>query len=193
MAGVLNFALALLELVLALIVLRHLGRFGRQFPWLAALMVFFFLRSADRFYVAVAGNEPPAFSALVDAPALVLLVLLLFGVDRTVHGLEVMADNAALRESEYERALSDYRRLMRHRIANPLAAVRAGIQSLDDLGQLSEEEKHAVIEAIHEAVLRLQRVSLDPSPLSREERQLEGRPRLGSRLEPAPQSTLRRR
>lgn len=178
MAAILNFTIALLELVLALIVLRHLGRFGREFPWLAALMAFFFLRSADRFYVAIAGNEPPGFSVLVDAPAIVLLALLLFGIERTVRSLEAMEDNAALREAEYQRALSDYRRLMRHRIANPLAAVRGGIQLLKDLGHLSEEDQRNVVDTLHEAALRLESVSLDPSPLSSEERRLEARPRL---------------
>jgi signal transduction histidine kinase len=178
MADLLNFAIALLELVLALIVLRHLGRFGREFPWLAALMAFFFVRSADRFFVAIAGNEPPGFSILVDAPAIVLLALLLFGVERTVRGLEAMEDNAAFREAEYERALSDYRRLMRHRIANPLAVVRGGIQSLRDLDRLSEDEQREIIETLHEAALRLESVSLDPGPLGREEKRLEGRPRL---------------
>jgi signal transduction histidine kinase len=178
MADFLNFAIALLELVLAIMVLRHLGRFGRVFPWLAALMAFFFLRSADRFYVAIAGNEPPGFSVLVDTPAIVLLVLLLLGIERTVRTLEAMEDNAALREAEYERALSDYRRLMRHRIANPLAVVRVGIQSLKDLGHLSEDDQREVIESLHEAALRLECVSVDPSPLSSEERLLEGRPRL---------------
>lgn len=66
MADVLNFLLASLEAGLALVVLRHLARFGRAFPWLAALMAFFFLRAADRFYVALAGDEPLAFSLLVD-------------------------------------------------------------------------------------------------------------------------------
>jgi signal transduction histidine kinase len=178
MAASLNFAIAVLELVLALIVLRHLGRFGREFPWLVALMAFFFLRSADRFFVAIAGDEPPAFSVLVDAPAIVLLALLLLGIERTVRSLEAMEDSAALRGAEYERALSDYRRLMRHRIANPLAAVRGGVHLLKDLGRLSEDDRRDVIDTLHEAVLRLENVSLDPSPISREERQLEARPRL---------------
>jgi signal transduction histidine kinase len=173
----LNFLLGSLEAVLALVVLRHLARFGRAFPWLAALMAFFFLRAANRFYVAFAGDEPLAFSLLVDGPAVVLLLLLLFGIERMIRGLQAVEDEAAVREAEYERALVDYRRLMRHRIANPLAAVRGGIQSLKDLPDLSNEERTILVDSAQEAVRRLEHVALNPKPLSREEGALEGRPR----------------
>ena len=179
MAEWLNFLLATLETGLALIVLRHLGRFGRTFPWLAALMAFFFLRAADRFYVAFAGTETIAFSALVDGLAVMILLLLLFGLQRMVRGLEAVQNEAVMREEEYQRALVDYRRLMRHRIANPLAAVRAGIQLLKDLRNLPHEEQGQMIDEVYAAVLRLENVALNPAPLSREEASLEGRPRIG--------------
>jgi signal transduction histidine kinase len=179
MADVLNFLLASLEIGLAVIVLRHLGRFGRAFPWLAALMAFFFLRAADRFYVALADNEPLVFSVLIDGLAVVLLSLLLYGIQKMVRGLQAVEDEAAFRETEYERALADYRRLMRHRVANPLAAVRGGIQSLRELRNLGGEEQQALLDEVYEATRRLENVALDPKPLSREEEPLEGRPRIG--------------
>lgn len=179
MASVLNFMLATLETGLALIVLRHLGRFGRAFPWLAALMAFFFLRAADRFYVAFAGDEPLALSVLVDGLAVVLLGLLLLGIHKMIRGLQAVEDEAALKEREYERALTDYRRLMRHRVANPLAALRGGIQSLRELPNLGREEQQTLIENIYEATRRLENVALDPRPLSGEEKPLDGRPQIG--------------
>lgn len=107
MADVLNFLLASLEAGLALVVLRHLARFGRAFPWLAALMAFFFLRAADRFYVALAGDEPLAFSLLVDGLAVVLLALLLFGIERMIRRAdereELVALNAACSWGRRER------------------------------------------------------------------------------------------
>jgi signal transduction histidine kinase len=178
MSQVLNFVLASLEAGLALVVLRHLGRFGRAFPWLAALMAFFFLRSADRFYVAFAGNEPLAFSVLVDGLAVVLLSLLLFGVERMVQGLQAVEDEAALRESEYDRALADYRRLMRHRIANPLTALRGGIQLLAELPNLRHEDRDQVLESVRAATEKLERVALDPDPVGAEEASLDARPRI---------------
>ena len=184
MAEWLNFLLATLEAGLALIVLRHLGRFGRAFPWLAALMAFFFLRAADRFYVAFAGKETIAFSALVDGLAVVILLLLLFGLQRMIRGLEAVQNEAALREEEYQRALVDYRRLMRHRIANPLAAVRGGIQCLKELRNLPREEQMRLIDVAYAAVLRLESVALNPRPLSEDEAPLEGRPRIAATSAP---------
>ena len=180
MAELLNFVVATLELGLALVVLRHLARFGRAFPWLAALMAFFFLRAADRFYVALVGEEPLAFAALIDGLAIVLLVLLLIGIRKMIRGLEAAQNEASHKEAEYERALIDYRRLMRHRIANPLAAVRGGLQSIRDLPELSREDRESLLESVDEAVERLEHVALNPQPLSREERPLDGRPRLGA-------------
>lgn len=178
MAQVLNFVLASLEAGLALVVLRHLGRFGRAFPWLAALMAFFFLRSADRFYVAFAGEEPLAFSVLVDGLAVVLLSLLLFGIERMVQGLQAVEDEAALRETEYNRALADYRRLMRHRIANPLAALRGGIQLLGEQPNLRREDRDQVLESVRAAAEKLERVALSPDPVGAEEASLDARPRI---------------
>jgi signal transduction histidine kinase len=183
MAEILNFTVASVEAGLALVVLRHLARFGRAFPWLAALMAFFLLRAADRFYVAFMGDEPLALSLLVDGLAVLLLTLLIFGIRRMVRGLQAVENEAAIKEAEYERALVDYRRLMRHRIANPLTALRGGIQSLRDLTDLSEEDRASRVTAGYEAVERLEHVALNPSPLSREEAFLEGRPRLTRRTQ----------
>jgi signal transduction histidine kinase len=177
MAEVLSFTLASLEAVLALVVLRHLARFGRAFPWLGALMAFFLVRAADRYYVAFRGDEPLAFSLLVDGLAVLLLTLLIFGIRRMVRGLLAVENEAAIKEAEYERALVDYRRLMRHRIANPLTALRGGIQSLRDL-HLSREDQAILVDSVLEAVGRLEHVALNPSPLGKEEAALEGRPRL---------------
>ena len=179
MVDLLNFAVATLEAGLALVVLRHLARFGRAFPWLAALMAFFFLRAADRFYVALAGDEPLAFAVLVDGLAIVLLVLLLVGIRKMIRGLESVQNEASYKEAEYERALIDYRRLMRHRIANPLAAVRGGLQVVRELPDLSRADRESLLESVDEAVERLEHVALNPQPLSNEERRLDGRPRLG--------------
>ena len=179
MADVLSVTLASLEAVLALVVLRHLARFGRAFPWLSALMAFFLVRAADRYYVAFMGDEPLAFSLLVDGLAVLLLTLLIFGFRRMVRGLLAVENEAAIKEAEYERALVDYRRLMRHRIANPLTALRGSIQSLKDLPDLSREEQAVLVNSVHEAVERLEHVALNPSALSKEEASLEGRPQLG--------------
>jgi signal transduction histidine kinase len=174
----LNFVLGALEAGLAIVVLRHIRHFGRAFPWLAALMVFFLLRAADRFFVAFAGDEPVAFSVIIDVLAIAMLVLLLVGMERMIHGLQSVQDQAAMREAEYRRALRDYRRLIRHRIANPLAVVRGGVQTVLDLPDLAPEERERILRDVAEAGERLERVALRPEPVSREESSLEGRARL---------------
>lgn len=179
----LNLVVGTLEVVLAFVVLRHLGRYGRAFPWLVALIAFFLVRAADRFYVAFAGEEPFAFGALVDGTAVVLLVLLVIGIRKMVGGLEAVQDEAASREAEYERALLDYRRLMRHRIANPLAAIRGSVESMRELPDLTSEDRARLLDSADEAAARLEHIALNPRPLGSEERRLDGRPRLGEGCE----------
>jgi signal transduction histidine kinase len=95
-----------------------------------------------------------------------------------IRGLQAVEDEASLKEREYERALTDYRRLMRHRVANPLAALRGGVQSLRELPNLGHEEQQTLLENVYEATRRLENVAFDPSPLSGEEKPFGGRPQL---------------
>jgi len=120
-------------------------------------------------------------AALVNALVVGVLVLLLFWIRRMIRALRSAVDDAVLRRAEYERALADYRHLMRHRIANPLTAVRGGLQSLRELPDLSRDERQQLLETVQDAARRLERVALDPAPRSTEEQQLEARPRLRRR------------
>jgi hypothetical protein len=85
----LNLAIGCLEFVLAVVVVRHVWRFRRGFPWLIALTAFFLLRGVDRVLVAFAEKEPAVLGVLVDALVLLILVLLVFAMERLVHGLEL--------------------------------------------------------------------------------------------------------
>jgi signal transduction histidine kinase len=106
-----------------------------------------------------------------------VLALLVVGLERTVRGLRYAGDTAAARANEYERALRDYRRLARHRIANPLAVVRGGAATLREL-ELDEAQRAEIVRAIEEAALELERVALHPEPERPEERGLRPRPEL---------------
>jgi signal transduction histidine kinase len=171
----LNVAVGVLQLGLAAVVLRHLARFGRAFPWLAALMAFFALRGADRLYVAFADEEPIALTIALDIVVLVVLALLIWGIESTVRGLRATVEDAERSTVEYERALADYRLLARHRLANPLAAIRGGIQTLreTDVEPATRGQLLAMIDA---EAQRLERIALDPEPLAPEERSLRPRP-----------------
>ncbi len=175
----LSLAVGALELALALTLLRELGRFGGAFPWLAALMMFFALRGVDRIYTAVVGDESQALAFLVDGVLILVLLLLLVGVDRTVRGLKLAQDEARYREEEYARALADYRVLARHRLANPITAIRGGVATLRQL-PLGPDEREAMLDAIEREAERLEHIALDPRDVAPEERSLRPRPELRS-------------
>jgi signal transduction histidine kinase len=157
------------------VVVRELGRYARTFPWLVALTAFFALRGAMRIYAAFEGSVPEALAVSVDAILIGVLVLLVAGLDQTARGLRLAEDEALYREEEYARALADYRRLARHRLANPLTAIRIGIAALRSL-DLDAAQRKSVLQRLERESKRLEELTLDPQPLSAEERGLKPRP-----------------
>jgi len=175
-ANWINIAIGILQVVFALVVVRHIARFGRAFPWLMVLMAFFFVRGADRIYSGFTESE--RLGIAVDLVALACVVLLIFGIDKTVRALRASQDEAKLRSEEYERALADYRRLARHRLANPITAIRGSISTLRDIPDLDEETRRELLEAVDSQAQRLEQVALDPEVTSDEERTLRPTPDL---------------
>ncbi len=175
-ADLVNLVLGGLEVVLALIVLRDIGRFGLTFPWLAALMLFFLVRGIERIYTGVSDSE--RFGIMADVLILLVVVLLIFGLDKTVTALRAARDEAELRRSEYDRALVDYRRLARHRLANPITAIRGSVTTLRELRDLDEATRDALLRAVDEEAARLETIALEPEVGSAEERGLDPRPRV---------------
>lgn len=175
----LDVGIGTLELVLAAYVLARLWRFRRGFPWLIAPSGFFFLRGADRIAKGLFGDAPSVLGYLIDPLILAVLVLLLFSIDRIVSGLAEAEDAAELREREYARALIDYRRLARHRLATPVTAILGAARYLYELDPQDEDVRAELVEMIGEAAARLERVSLDPhSELEADERSLRPAPSL---------------
>jgi signal transduction histidine kinase len=175
-SNVLAYSVGALQLLLALIVARRLGRLGGAFPWLGALTTFFALRGLTRLAETSAGGRVEKLAVPVDALLVLALILLIAGLDRTIRGLMLAEDAARYREVEYERALSDYRRLARHRLANPLTAVRGGIAALQSLNGLDERKRAELLEMVAREVARLEAVTLEPVVKSPEERRLRPRP-----------------
>jgi signal transduction histidine kinase len=186
-ADILDLVIGALELGLALIVLGRLWRFRRGFPWLIALIAFFLLRGADRLSVGMRSHESTELGYLLDALELAALLLLVLGIEQIARTLERALHRATVREHEYERAIHDYRRLVRHRIANPLTAILGSVRTLQEIPELRSIERSELLDAIDLAAHRLQSVTLEPdTPLGPEERDLRPQPRLSSnaRLEP---------
>jgi signal transduction histidine kinase len=178
-ARALDIGIGTLELALAGYVLGRLWRFRRGFPWLIAPSGFFLLRGVDRIGVGLFGDMPRIFGRLLDPLILGVLVLLLFSIDRIVSGLAAAEGAAELREREYARALLDYRRLARHRLATPVTAIAGGARFLLELDPQDKKLRAELVEMIEEAAARLERVSLDPrTELEADERSLRPTPSL---------------
>jgi signal transduction histidine kinase len=174
-SAVLSLVLGLFQLVLVVVAVRQLGRYARAFPWLIALTAFFALRGAMRIYAAFGGSVPEAVALPVDVLLIAVLALLIIGLDRTARGLRLAENEALYREEEYARALADYRRLARHRLATPLTVLRSGTTALRSL-DLDPRQRDEVLDALEQASRKLEQVALEPEPSSPEERTLEPRP-----------------
>jgi signal transduction histidine kinase len=170
----LNIVIGVLEVLLAAVVVRHIARFGRAFPWLMVLMAFFFVRGIDRIYAGI--SESDRLGWAVDVVALTCVVLLIVGIDKTVRALRASQDEAALRSEEYARALADYRRLARHRLANPLTAIKGSLATLRDMPELDPATQRELLAAAEEQAQRLEEVALDPEIAAAEERGLRPTP-----------------
>ena len=103
---------------------------------------------------------------------------------RRADSLRAQAARARHCAEEYERALSDYTQLMRHRIANPLTAIRGSAQTLRDLPSLDDDTRTRLLEIIVEMAERIEQVSLEPRSVSVEERCLDAVPRVSYRWIP---------
>ena len=171
------YAVGILQVALALAIGRRLGRLGREFPWLGVLTVFFALRGVTRLAETAAGRRVDSLAEPVDALLVVALVLLIVGFDRTIRGLLLAQDAARYREQEYARALADYRRLARHRLANPLTAIRGGVSALRTL-PLDDDGRDELLAMIEREALRLENVALEPTTRAPEESTLHPQPRV---------------
>jgi signal transduction histidine kinase len=177
-AGVVGLTLGLLELALAVVALRHLFRYGRRFPWLALLGLFFVARGADRIYAVFASGEDVGVLLALDALAVAVLLLLLARLDVTVRGLQRAEEEADWNRSEYERALRDYRSLVRHRLANPLTVLRGGIETLAARdAELASTAREELVDVLRSELERLEATALEPSPIAPEEAELRPVPR----------------
>lgn len=78
--------------------------------------------------------------------------------------------------AEYRRAHTAYDQLLRHRIANPLAVVDGGIETLLALEDLDPATRRELLLAMRGASQQLRATSTDPAPRGVEELVLDARP-----------------
>jgi signal transduction histidine kinase len=178
MADWVNLVAGVTQIAIAIAVLFELTRLRRGFPWVAILLIAFFVADG-----LVAINRPDSLlgsSATLDAVLtiidMVVLIGLLVFVRRLVRGALQTVEEAKLRAHEYERARRDYARLLRHRIANPLMTIGGAARTLR-AKRGDEAKREQLLESIIEASTSLERISLEPRPKSAEEIDLEPAPK----------------
>ena len=110
--------------MLAAVAAYHSRRLRWASPWPLALAAFFLIRAVERGGYASFGDEPAELGFATDVLVGVVLLLLLVGHRRFVRRVGESHELARLREAEYQRALLHYRTLVRHRLANPITAIR---------------------------------------------------------------------
>jgi signal transduction histidine kinase len=96
-------------------------------------------------------------------------------VEPEIRALERWTTAAELREQEYRRALVDYRRLIRHRLANPTTTIIGAKYALNDL-PTEPQTGRELLEIIQREAMRLESIGLDPHQLAPEEHGLHPEP-----------------
>ena len=172
-----TIAAAVLECGIAALLLRRARVAHGDFPWLAPLAALFVVRAATRFAEA-GGLRAGGAAAAADLVTIVLVLVVALTVLRNLGGVSSAVRDAESRRVEYERALLDYRTLVRHRLATPLTAIRGSAITLRDLPSLTADQMHELVQAIEEAASHLEQVALDPNTRAPEEHGLEPRPHL---------------
>lgn len=174
----LELALGVLYLGLVLAIARRARQLARAFPWLIVLTAFFALRSLERFLVVL--DIPMSIMPMLLHTASVLaLLLLVVGTHRLADALRDSQEHAEHTGREYERALRDYTQLMRHRLANPLMAIRGGITTLQET-ELDEQARQQLLDMVNEQAKQLELVALHPEPVGDEEHELDAVARVES-------------
>ena len=132
-------------------------------------------RAFDRLVVTAAGVDAAPVLLVLEVVVLLVLVSLVVGATKIGRALERRIDEAEHAQNEYGRALLDYTQLVRHRIANPLTAVKGGIQTLLAI-DLAEPVRRNLLESMLVSATELERVALHPKRVSAEERDLRPTP-----------------
>ncbi|MBC7461955.1 MAG: hypothetical protein H7287_11385 [Thermoleophilia bacterium] len=86
-------------------------------------------------------------------------------VSRELELLRTQTDRARRSAERYDAALSDYERLMRHRIANPLTVISGVATTLRDGPRVDLQQQQQLLDALMEQARVLEQVALEPFPL----------------------------
>lgn len=145
-------------------------------------IAFCLLRSGELVATIAWSPDSPVVHALRVA-GLVALGWLLVSLTSLVRVQVRERARAREAQGEYDRARHDYQQLVRHRIANPLAAVIGGLETLAAI-DLDPRCREVLLRSTLEQAQRLGSIMLDPSRLGDEEHDLRPVPRIRPDTEP---------
>lgn len=174
--------LGLLNGTVAAIILLRGRSSGRMAIPLMVLASFFTIRAFARMSAAFDVDDSSVVSVGVGQALDVLLVAALVGIlvtiERVMRGVAAVEDAARYRKEEYERANRHYTQVVRHRMMNPIAAIRGAALTLRDRPEITDPTRGQLLDAIIDGCGELEQVSLVPERRDELERDLDAVPRI---------------
>jgi signal transduction histidine kinase len=159
----------------------------RARPLAAPLLVlagFFVLRGMTRLATALGYTDSRIaqldLGQLLDVLLIVALVAIMLTIERVLRGVADVEDSARMRADEYARAKRHYTQVVRHRMMNPIAAIRGSALTLRDAPRLEDSTRVELLDAIVGGCDQLEHVSLVPERRDELERDLDAVPRVST-------------
>jgi signal transduction histidine kinase len=176
-----DLLLAALNLTVAVyVVVRSRSWLGRPSLPVLALGTYFLLRSVSRLIDVldpVATRRNLALDVGLDLMLATSLVVVLFTIEAVLRGLAAREDAARYRAAEYARARRHYTQVVRHRMMNPIQAIKGGAQTLQRTGHpVDPGVRDQLLQVIVDAASELETVSLVPERRDELERDLDAVP-----------------
>jgi signal transduction histidine kinase len=165
-----GLAAAVLNLAVAVFIAIEANRRRMGFARLVLVLVLFFVaRAVERLTEPEAPwGYSDALDLVIDVALIILLVALVINARQFV-----LASRSA---DEYTRAMHHYEQVVRHRMMNPLTAIRGGAQTLLADERLERDVQQSVLTTILEASKTLEEISLRPERRGSEEHELDALP-----------------
>lgn len=181
---VIDLILGLLNGTVAGYIIVRSRRSGRMGVPMLVLAVFFSIRSLSRLSAAFNFDRTDianiGFGQALDVLLVASLVGILVTIERVLRGVAAVEDAARYRQEEYERAKRHYTQVVRHRMMNPIAAIRGAALTLKDRPEISDPTRGQLLDAVVDGCDELEQVSLVPERRDELERDLDAVPRLQS-------------
>jgi len=179
-----DLSLAVLYLVVAGYVVARVRQIaGRMMFAPIALGTFFTLRAlsrlADPHGVELWSSQP--LLAALDALSIIALGVVLLSLGPIVRAMAANDDAARWSAAEYARAQRHYTQVVRHRLINPVTAIKGSALTLRDVPTLDDAARLQLLDAILEGCDQLEAVSLVPERRDDVERDLDAVPRIPER------------